>query len=288
MTAPEQARLAPVAILCGQGEFPLRAARAAQARGREELLVGIRGVAGAGLEAFPHVWLGLGEVGAFLAALKARGIRRLAIAGAMTRPALSDMRFDFGGIRRLPGIAKLFLGGDNHLLSGALKMLEAEGLRIMGIDELAPDLLAPAGVFTARAPSEAARADIALCQEFIAAASRFDIGQGVVAHAGRIIAVEAAEGTDAMLARVADLRREGRLRLDGRAGVFVKAAKHGQDLRIDLPAIGPRTLQLAAAAQLDGIAVAVGEVLILDLAALVADAQARGLFLLGFARDKAR
>ena len=287
MSQTEQARPAPVAILCGQGEFPLRAARAAQDAGREVFLVGIRGVAGAGVEAFPHLWLGLGEVGAFLAALRGRGITRLAIAGAMTRPAMSDLRFDLVGIRRLPGVAKLFVGGDNHLLSGALKMLEAEGLSIMGIEELAPGLLAPVGALTARAPGEAARADIALCRAFIAAASRFDIGQGVVAHAGRIVAVEAAEGTDAMLARVAQLRREGRLRWSGRAGVLFKAAKRGQDLRIDLPAIGPRTLELAAEAELDGLALAAGEVLMLDRAALAAEAEARGLFLFGFARDGA-
>ena len=281
---PGEARLAPVAILCGQGEFPLRAAAAARAAGREVLLIGIRGVAGGGIEAFPHLWLGLGEVGGFLAALKQRGIMRLAIAGAMTRPALSDVRFDFGGIRRLPGIARLFLGGDNHLLSGALKMLEAEGLSIVGIDELAPDLLAPGGALTPRAPDATAHADIALCRNFIAAASPHDIGQGVVAHAGRIVAVEAAEGTDDMLARVARLRREGRLRLTGRAGVLVKGAKRGQDLRIDLPAIGPRTLALAAEAELDGIAVAAREVLILDRAGLAAEATSQGLFLFGFVR----
>ena len=116
------APLPPVAIICGDGAFPLHAGESARAAGRGVLLVGIRGVAGPGIAAFPHVWLGLGELGKLLATLRQHGIRHLAIAGGIKRPALSELRVDFGGVKRLPEIARLFVGGDNHLLSGVLKI----------------------------------------------------------------------------------------------------------------------------------------------------------------------
>ena len=286
MTETDGARaLPPVAIICGEGAFPLQAARSARAAGRSVLLVGIRGVAGVEIEAVPHVWLGFGELGKLLDTLRQRGIRHLAIAGGMKRPAFSELRVDFGGVRKLPEIARLFTGGDNHLLSGILKILEGEGLIITGIQDIAPDLLAPPGAVTKTKPSPTALGDIALGARFIAAASPFDVGQAVIVNAGRVLAVEAAEGTDAMIARVAQLRADGRLRLKGRAGVLVKAPKSGQDLRIDLPAAGPRTVELAAAAQLEGISLAAGKVLIAERALLAAQAEAAGLFLYGHGAD---
>ena len=273
--------LAPVAIVCGQGEFPLRAAESAARHGRDVMMIGIRGVASPRIENFPHVWLGLGEIGAFFDTLRQRGVTQIAIAGGMARPALADMRMDFGGVKRLPAIAKLFLGGDNHLLSGVIGLIEKEGVSVIGIDAIAPELLAQPGLATRSAPAAAARGDITLGRNFIAAASPFDVGQAVIVAGGRVLAVEAAEGTDAMLERVAALRAAGRLRLKGRAGVLIKAPKRGQDLRIDLPAVGPRTIELAAAAELEGISLAAGKVLVLDQAELVREADAAGLFLQG-------
>ena len=281
------APLPPVAIICGKGEFPLRAAAGARALGREALLVGIRGVADARIEAFPHLWLGLGQLGGLVGALRQRGIRHIAIAGAITRPALSEISLDWRGARQAVTLARLYMGGDNQLLSGVLKILEGEGLTIVGVQEIAPHLLGAPGPLTSAQPSAAAAADIAIGRAFRSAASPFDIGQAVAVHAGRVLAVEAAEGTDAMLARVAQLRQDGRLRLNGRAGVLVKAAKRGQDARIDLPAIGPRTLELAAAARLEGISFAAGEVLVLDAGALALAADKAGLFLNGHTADPA-
>ena len=191
------------------------------------------------------------------------------------------MRMDFGGVKRLPAIAKLFLGGDNHLLSGVIGLIEKEGVSVIGIDAIAPELLAQPGIATRRAPDAAAQADIALGRGFIATASPYDVGQAVVVAGGRVLAVEAAEGTDAMLERVAALRAAGKLRLKGRAGVLIKAPKRGQDLRIDLPAVGPRTLELAAAAELEGVSLAAGKVLVLDREELARQADAAGLFLQG-------
>jgi len=144
-------------------------------------------------------------------------------------------------------------------------------------------LLSPLGAIGARTPPAQAEADIRIGAALIAALSPFDVGQGVVVVDGRVVAVEAAEGTDAMLARVADLRATRRLRLSGPAGVFVKAPKRDQDLRFDMPTIGPQTIAAAAAAQLRGIAVVAGAVLIAERAAMARAADDAGLFVVGFA-----
>ena len=152
---------------------------------------------------------------------------------------------------------------------------------MIGVDALAPELLASRGDMAGTLPADLV-GDIAFAQKFLADLSAYDCGQAAVVAQNRIIAVEAVEGTDAMLARVAELREKGRWRAKGRAGFLVKAPKRGQDLRVDLPAIGPETLRRAEKAGLRGIAVAAGGVLMLDRAALAAQADRAGLFLHGF------
>jgi hypothetical protein len=163
------------------------------------------------------------------------------------------------------------------------RILEREGLRVVGVGDFAPQLVAPIGRIAGVAPDEEALADIAFGAALLGALSPYDVGQGAVVSRKRVLAVEAAEGTDAMLARVAELRVQRRLRLKGRAGVFVKAAKRGQDLRLDLPTVGLATLQGAGRAELKGVAVAAGQTLIADRAAFAAAAEAAGLFVVGFA-----
>jgi DUF1009 family protein len=201
----------------------------------------------------------------------------------LTRPELADLRLDWGAIKRLPELALAFRGGDNHLLAGIAAIFEREGLNVVGAHEIAPQLLAPLGPIGGRAAAPQAEADIRMGAALIAALSPFDAGQGVVIAKGRVVAVEAAEGTDAMLARVAELRDARRLRLSGPAGVFVKAPKRGQDLRLDMPAIGPETIAAAVKAQLQGVAVAAGAVLIAERAEVARAADASGLFVAGYA-----
>jgi UDP-2,3-diacylglucosamine hydrolase len=277
----EAAPAGPLAIICGGGGLAVEAAHWARRNGREVFMVGIVGSASAELEAFPHVWVRLGEVGKLFAALRQRAIVEMAILGSVRRPEFSDLKFDWGAVKRVADLARLFRGGDNTLLAGVARLLELEGLRIVGPREFAPQLLAPAGAIAGRtADSEVA--DIAFGAALLGALSPFDVGQGAVVANGRVLAVEAVEGTSAMLARVAQMRASGRLRLKGRAGVFVKAAKRGQDMRMDLPAVGPATIEAAASAELSGLAIAAGEVLIADRAAFASAAAAAGLFVVGW------
>ena len=271
----------PLAIICGAGDFPVALASAAIEAGREPLLIGLVGSADRRIEAFAHLWLHLGEVGKFLAALRERGIEEIVVVGAIKRPELTDLRFDFGALKKLPSLTALFRGGDNNLLTGVARILEEEGLKLVGAAEVAPRLVAPDGALTDRTPSAEALADARLGGALIGALSPFDVGQAAVIANGRVLAIEAAEGTDAMLARVADMRASGRLGLKGRAGVLVKAPKRDQDMRLDMPAVGPLTIDGARRAELQGIALAACRVLLIGREACARAAQEAGLFLHG-------
>jgi UDP-2,3-diacylglucosamine hydrolase len=275
--------VAPLAILCGSGALALEVADDARRGGRAPFLIGLVGSTDPAIENHPHVWVRLGEVGKLFAALRDRGITEMAMIGAVTRPELADLRLDWGAVKRAADVAQLFRRGDNGLLVGLAAIFEREGIRVVGAQEIAPRLVAPVGPLGARAASPDDANDIAEAARLLEALSGFDAGQGAVVAAGRVLAIEAAEGTDAMIARVADMRLSGRLRFKGRAGVLVKAPKRGQDLRLDIPAIGPKTVEAAARVELKGIALAAGRVLIAERDVCARAADAAGLFLVGFA-----
>jgi UDP-2,3-diacylglucosamine hydrolase len=271
----------PLAILCGGGDFPIQVARAALQQGRDPVMVGVVGAADERIEAFPHFWVHMGEVGKLFRSLKERGIVEIAIVGAMSRPEFADLRLDWGALRRLAGLASLFRGGDNRLLVGIARLFENEGVAVVGVHQVAPQLLVSSGALSALQPSAQALADARKGSDLIAALSPFDAGQAAVVANGRVLAIEAAEGTDSMLARIADLRRAHRLRFKGRAGVLVKAPKRDQDMRLDMPAVGLTTIEGARRAELQGVALAAGRVLIADRAAFARAADEAGLFAFG-------
>jgi hypothetical protein len=183
----------------------------------------------------------------------------------------------------LPKIVRFFRGGDDHLLSGLARLFEAHRFRLVAAHELAPDILVRAGPLGIHRPSTRNLADIERGLALIAAIGRFDVGQAIVIAAQRVLAVEAADGTDRMLKHVADLRREGRIRLTGSEGVLVKATKPGQDQRFDLPSIGPATIDAVAEAGLAGIAVLAGQTVIAEPQLVTEKADRAGLFVVGIA-----
>ena len=142
----------------------------------------------------------------------------------------------------LPRIMAAYRGGDNHLLSGVSRIVEDHGFRLLGAHEVAPEILVPEGVLGRIDASEQHRQDIAFGFDYLRASGAFDIGQAVVVAGKRVLAVEAAEGTDQMLTRVAELRIAGRIGGPPGIGVLVKAPKPEQDRRFDLPSIGPNTV----------------------------------------------
>jgi len=277
--APQSADNAPVAIICGGGAFPAAVAEAVTKRGRPVYLFLLKGYADPGLQQYPHEWIRLGSAAKYMNAGR-HGAREIVVIGSVVRPRLLQIGFDWKSLSYLPQIAKLFLGGDNSLLSGLARIFEEHGLKLRGAHEVAPELLMPAGLATRIEPTGREREDIEVGGRLLHALDSFDVGQAVVVAGKRIVAIEGAEGTAGLLARVAEMRRSGRLKLAEREGVLVKLPKPSQDRRIDLPAIGTDTIVQAKEAGLAGIAVEAGGSLVLDAQQFVETADAAGLFVI--------
>jgi DUF1009 family protein len=205
----------------------------------------------------------------------------LVFIGTLVRPGLSEIRLDWATLRVARRVWAAYRGGDDHLLSGIGRILERDGFRMLGIKDVAPDLLMPQGCLTRMAPDEDSVADIARGREVLRALSPFDIGQAVVVIDGHVVGVEDIEGTDGLLGRVARLRREGRIRAKAARGVLVKSPKSGQDLRFDLPTVGPRTVEAAVAAGLAGIAIVAGQTIVVEPQIVIEAADTAGIFVTG-------
>lgn len=264
--------------------MPFAVADSLAARGIRPVLFAIKGACDAAkVERYSHHWISVGQLGRATRLLREEGCRDLIFIGSLVRPALSEIRFDLGTLRAIPQIWASFGGGDDHLLSGIGRIFERQGFRMVGIKDVAPDLLMPEGDVSSARPDERSQADIAKGREVLRALSPFDIGQAVVVIDGHVVGVEDIEGTDGLLARIARLREQGRIRVPAGRGVLVKAPKAGQDLRYDLPTVGPRTLEGAASAKLAGIAVAAGNAIVAEPQAMIAAADKAGLFIAGMA-----
>jgi len=278
----------PLALICGGGTLPLAVADRVAAHGRKVVLFAIRGAANPVLyEGRDALWLYVGQAGKFVRRARAAGCRDVVLLGSLVRPALWQLLPDFTMLRLMPRIAAAYRGGDDHLLSNVGRLFEQEGFRLLGAHEVAPEILMPEGVLTRTQPSELDQADIRMGLDYLHAAGPFDVGQAVVVANHHILAVEAAEGTDETLARVAELRRSGRLPA-ARGGVLVKAPKPSQDHRLDLPSIGPQTVEGVVRAGLDGMAVSAGSAIIAEPEQLVEAADRAKVFVLGVGGGSAR
>jgi hypothetical protein len=272
----------PVGLVAAGGMLPFAVGDSLLARGISPVFFPLRGVCDpVQVRRFRHHWISIGQLGRLAKLLRAENCRDLVFIGALVRPALSEIRLDWKTIRAMPGVLKAFRGGDDHLLSSVGRILEQDGFRMVGVKDAAPDLLMPQGCLTRAVPNQDADADIAKGREVLRALSPFDIGQAAIVIDGHVLGVEDIEGTDGLLARVARLRAEGRIRASAGRGVLVKAPKSGQDLRFDLPTLGPRTIEGAAAARLAGVAVIAGHTLVADPQAMIETADAAGLFVTG-------
>jgi len=278
-----------LAIICGGGTFPGAVADAVARRGRRPVMFALRGWADPKVvERYPHHWIALGQLGRFFRLARAEHCQEALFIGTLLRPALTQIRLDWRTIRLLPRIVRAFRGGDDRLLTGVAQMIESGGVRVVGVREVAPEILVPEGVLGRCQPAERDRADVARALALIAALGPFDVGQAAVVADNHVLAVEAAEGTDNMLLRIAELRRQGRVTTPAGVGVLVKAPKPGQDRRFDLPSVGPGTIENAARAALAGIAVTAGSTIVADAAEVIAAADRAHLFVVGVREDGAR
>jgi DUF1009 family protein len=271
----------PVGLIAGGGVMPFAVADSLAARGIDSILFALKGACDpVAVKRFRHRWISVGQFGTAAKLFRAEGCRDLVFIGTLVRPALSELRLDWGTLRAFRRLCMAYRGGDDHLLSGIGGIFERDGFRMVGIKDVAPDLLMPLGCAT-RVPPDAAAADIAKGRDVLAALSPFDIGQAAIVIDGHVVAVEDIEGTDGLLARVARLRVEGRIRTKAGRGVLVKAPKSTQDLRFDLPTVGPRTVEGVVKAGLAGLAVVAGNTIVVEPQSMIEAADAAGVFVTG-------
>ena len=278
-----------LAIICGGGSFPAAVADAVARRGRRPVMFGIRGWADtAAIDRYAHHWIAIGQAGRFFRLARAENCREALFIGTLLRPPITQLRLDWQTIRAMPRLIRAYRGGDDKLISGVASIAESGGLRVVGVKDVAPEVLVPEGVIGRYRPSQRDRTDIARALDVIAALGPFDVGQAAVVADNNVLAVEAAEGTDNLLNRIAELRRLGRVTSPPGIGVLVKAPKPGQDRRFDLPSIGPRTVENVARAGLAGLAVTAGSTMIAEAEAVTAAADREKIFLVGVREDTAR
>lgn len=266
---------AKLGILAGGGPLPGYLVEACRSAGRDVFVIAFEGQADPDVIGdTPHAWVRLGAAGEALDRLHAENVEEIVMAGAVRRPGWLELRPD----RR----AAKFLGrgllnkGDDGLLGAIVRALEEEeGFRVVGADDVLGDLQAPAGALGRILLSKDVRPDVAVGVEVLRTTGPLDIGQAVIVQQGIVLGLEAAEGTRRLIERCGGLHREGR------GGVLVKLPKPGQETRADMPSIGRDTIIVAAEAGLVGVAVATGRTLVLERDAVIREADARGLFVVG-------
>ena len=275
---PEGAKALPkLGIIAGNGSLPLDIIKRCRETGRPVFVLAVQDEADPqGLVGVDHVWFRMGAAATAIRHLRDNGVAEVVMAGGVRRPSLTSLRPDWRAAKMFARIGLRALG-DDGLLTAVKREFEAEGFKVVGAHSILGDRVAKTGLFGRIAPDAQAEADIAHGFRIVRALGDLDIGQAVVVQQGLVLGVEAIEGTDALLGRVGDLRR------DGPGGVLVKAKKPNQDVEVDQPSIGPRTIELAHQAGLRGVAVEAGGSLVLGLELVIDKADRLGLFVIGVA-----
>ena len=278
MTAPK------LGLIAGGGALPLAIAARCEAEGRALFVIRLAGFADPHLARYAGADLGMAELGKALAALKEAGCEAVCFAGTVSRPDFRSLKPDLRGATLLPGIIAAATRGDDALLRKILSVFENEGYAVEGADDILGGETLPVGTLGRVAPTAHQLADLKKALHVAEKAGELDIGQGAVVCDGLVLAVEAQEGTDAMLTRVAGLPADLRGAVGAPKGALGKAPKPIQDLRVDMPVIGTRTLELAAAAGLAGIGGVAGQLILIDRPAIIETADRLGLFVWGETR----
>jgi DUF1009 family protein len=268
-------------LIAGGGSLPVEIAEHCQRSGRPLFVIRLKGFAGEGLERYAGAEVGLAELGKCIKALKRAGCEAICLAGQVNRPDFASLMPDLRGLAVLPAAIAAARKGDDALLRLLVGEFEKEGFAVEGAHEVMDDLGLAEGLLGAVAPGPDLAGDIAQAMDVARAIGRLDAGQAAVVCRGLVLALEAAEGTDALLARVAALPEALRGRPGAPLGVLAKAPKPIQETRVDLPTIGPATIHAVARAGLAGIVGEAGGLLVLDRDTVIALADELGVFILG-------
>jgi DUF1009 family protein len=242
----------PIAVLAGAGQLPIQLVSHLERTGQEVRVLAFRGFAEAELQRRADATVDLLDLKTIMSTLEGWRPQAVSLVGAVRRPGFSALLSAYSLLRNMQEVKEVITRGDDQVLRGAVMLLEERGHRVVGAHELAPDLVA----------------------------SRALSGQGAVMARRHVLAIEGPEGTDRMMRRVMKMRQSWfGLRRREEGGVLIKAAKRGQDLRVDMPTIGPRTVAEAAKAGLSGIAIGAGSTFVLEQEKTLRTADRLGLFL---------
>ncbi|HEY3813917.1 MAG TPA: UDP-2,3-diacylglucosamine diphosphatase LpxI [Caulobacteraceae bacterium] len=268
-------------LIAGGGALPVAVAQACERIGRPLFVIRLRGMADDTLKAFDSVEIPIEQFGKGLAALHAAKCEAVCMTGVVKRPDFGSLRPDLKGMSILPGAVAAARHGDDALMRYFVVQFEKEGFRVEGATDVTGALLLGEGALGKVSPTPAQMADVEKAMAVVHAIGALDVGQGSVVADGLVLAVEAQEGTDAMLARVAGLPEEIRGTRAKPRGALAKIPKTTQERRMDLPTIGVRTLEACAEAGLCGVAGEAGAMVVLDRDAVIATADRLGLFVWG-------
>jgi hypothetical protein len=269
-------------IIAGGGELPRAMAQSVAQSGRKVHVLALRGIADESwISGFPHDWMGIGELGRSLKLLAGAGARDMILVGQVDRPVFSEIKLDVRGAMMLPSLLAAARKGDDALLKVISDFYAREGFAVLTAAEAAPGLVMGEGPLGKLKPHADHEEDIRRAFAIIAALGPLDVGQAVIVCEGLPLCVEAAEGTDAMIARMGTLRKNLRGTPDRKRGVLAKGLKATQDRKTDLPVVGLKTIQGVHEAGLAGIALEAGASLIVDKQAVAAEADRLGLFITG-------
>ncbi|MFA4995321.1 MAG: UDP-2,3-diacylglucosamine diphosphatase LpxI [Bdellovibrionales bacterium] len=263
-------------IIAGGGTAPRRVIEACRAQGRDFFVICLEGQADKEITLdAPHAWLPIGAFGKLREIVSSEKIIEIVMIGRVRRPSLVELKPDWLALKGLAKIRFNFLG-DDALLRAVGRIIEHEcRVRVIGVQDILGGVLLREGCLGLHKPDTEAKQDIARGAAVAKTLGKVDVGQSVVVQQGLILGVEAIEGTDAMIARCRDLKR------DGVGGVLVKFAKPQQDERYDLPTIGPDTVEAVAKAGLRGIAAEADRTLLIDRDRVKQLADEKGIFVIG-------
>ncbi|WP_420860135.1 LpxI family protein [Marivivens marinus] len=258
-----------LALIAGQGGLPPVLVRELSGQGHPPVLCELEQFPSEVEPNLPRRRFRLETLGTLLETLKTSGVTRICLAGAVRRPAIDPTLIDAATAPLIPRLAAAMGQGDDGALRAIIALFEDMGFAVVGAAELLPDLLPPSGMYCGRRPDEI-DADVAAAHAALQEMGRADLGQAVIVRDGRVVAREDDAGTDALLAGLGDTAR---------GGILYKAPKPGQDMRADMPLIGPYTARAAAQAGLSGIVIGAGGVMVLDLETVITTLEARDMFL---------
>lgn len=268
-----------LAIVSGTGALPRLIAEECRRIARAYLIVVLEGTELDWLADHPSVSVPIEKQSRLFKLIRKAECDSVVFAGAMSRPQVNPLKFDGNGMKLMTKVMNAKRQGDDESLRIILEYYESQGFKIEAAQDILPDLLPPAGVLTKLKPSDHDRADAVRATEIVAGMGALDLGQGTVVAARICLGLESAQGTDSMLAYVAQSRENFSPNGATGRGLLLKSPKPGQDLRVDLPAIGPNTIRLAHAAGLAGIVIVANGIMILERAETIAEADRLGVFI---------